>query len=178
MMRRTHDAPQRDAYAAEPAELIEFRLELLRKHNLHLPEDDPICIQFTMLSQIVDSMLDRIVAERRETVEEVRVAVASVMGRRAQLRAGTTEVDAKAVADRITAELFDDLSRTSRQVLKEAKRTFLIIGAVVLAVSFGVLYLANHRLAEARSLFDREAQHAPQRSQTTSPPRPGHSRGK
>lgn len=154
----------RDSANAQQIEqdLVRLRSSMLERHDINVPIDDPICLEFTMYSHILERTVLALQLERRETVEELRSLLHSTNyavrmtledAGKPLAKAMADTFDPRTVADRIMAEVFDDLRRECRAAVREARRVVAIAMGVTLAASFLVLYFASERLASAQALF-------------------------
>ena len=159
-----HWPGQRKAQRGEQIEedLAHLRQLVLERHDVRVPVHDPICIEFTVFSQVVERAVSALQQERRETVDELRSILQSTNyavrmtledAGRPLAKAMSDTFDPRSVANRIMAEVFDDLKRECKKAVIEARRIMAVTAGITLAVSFLVLYLASQRLATAEALL-------------------------
>lgn len=143
-------------------DLSQLRQLVLERHDIRIPADDPACIEFTVFAQVVDRAVSALREEHKECAQELRLLVDSAHhalrdamedASKPLARAMADTFNPRAVANRITGEVCEDLQREGRAAVREAYRIGALAVVVTLTCCCALLYVASERLAEAQLLF-------------------------
>jgi len=162
------------------SEIHEIRERMFRRHNINVPEDDPIFAAYEVQNEFIarcNEMGEQLVRQANHQLEDtLRRATDKIedRARRAFERVGQqlrSEMSPQRIAQEMCKETGDDLREYARSVSRSVRTSLLVIGAASLFVSALVFTLGVQRLdAAERKLKQVEALMAPQTLPQHGPP--------
>lgn len=143
------------------ADLARLRQLVLERHDIRIPVNDPICIDFTVFTLVMERALSDLQQQTQENIAELSFILkdANYTVRQTLDNAGKPlaramhdAFDPRAVADQVASELFDDLRRVSKDAVLEVRRIACLAIGLTFVACLAVLYVANGRLATAEAM--------------------------